>query len=105
MQNSRFQELFQRYEGNPIVTVKDLPYAANSVFNAGATKIGEETLLLMRVEDRRGLSHLTVARSRDGVRDWRIDEQPTLTPSPYTHPEEIWGIEDPRMRNDSEKPA
>jgi len=97
MERSSAKELFQRHEGNPIITVRDLPYSANSVFNAGATAINGQTLLLMRVEDRRGISHLTAARSSDGVRDWRIDEKPTLTPSPETYPEEIWGIEDPRI--------
>ncbi len=97
MSNSRYVELFKRHAENPIITVKDLPYPANSVFNAGATKFGDETLLLMRVEDRRGISHLTVARSKNGISDWVIDPCPTLMPSPETHPEEIWGIEDPRI--------
>lgn len=91
------QDLFQRYPGNPIITSASLPYRANSVFNAGATTIDGETLLLMRVEDRRGMSHFTVARSRDGLHNWTIDHQPTLLPSPGTHPEEAWGIEDPRI--------
>ena len=91
------EELFRRHEGNPIITVKDIAYPANSVFNAGATMAGNDTLLLMRVEDRRGMSHLTVARSRDGIGNWRIDSRPTMMPSPETHPEEIWGIEDPRI--------
>ena len=56
-----------------------------------------ETLLLARVEDRRGISHLTAARSRDGVANWRIDPQPTLLPDPANYPEEVWGIEDPRI--------
>jgi predicted GH43/DUF377 family glycosyl hydrolase len=89
--------LFCRYEKNPIINAADLPYAAHSVFNAGATLVGDETLLLLRVEDRRGFSHLTAARSEDGLRGWRIDGHPTLRPSPETHPEEIWGIEDPRI--------
>jgi predicted GH43/DUF377 family glycosyl hydrolase len=89
--------LFQRHSGNPIIQSRDLAYPAHSVFNAAATKVGDETLLLMRVEDRRGVSHLTVARSADGIGDWRIDPQPTLMPSPDTHPEEMWGIEDPRI--------
>jgi predicted GH43/DUF377 family glycosyl hydrolase len=59
--------------------------------------VGEDTLLLMRVEDRRGLSHLTAARSRDGMTGWRIDPAPTLAARPSDHPEEIWGIEDPRV--------
>ncbi len=90
------KELFHRHEKNPILTVKDLPYTANSVFNAGATVFGKETVLLMRVEDRRGMSHLTVAKSKDGIGRWRIG-QPALIPDPKTYPEEIWGIEDPRI--------
>ena len=97
MNKAHFKELFRRYAGNPIITVKDLPYPANSVFNAAATKVGSETLLLMRVEDRRGISHLTAARSKDGIDNWRIDDQPTLIPGPKSHAEEIWGIEDPRI--------
>ena len=88
---------FHRYPGNPIITAGDLPYPANSVFNAAAALVGGETLLLMRVEDRRGLSHLTVARSKDGRGDWRIDPVPTLPADPAGHPEELWGIEDPRI--------
>lgn len=55
------------------------------------------TLLLCRVEDRRGHSHLTAARSANGVDGWQIDEQPSLRPDPENHPEELWGIEDPRI--------
>ncbi|MBW1982400.1 MAG: glycosidase [Deltaproteobacteria bacterium] len=97
MESTKAEELFHRYEQNPIITVEDLPYAANTVFNAGATMVGEETVLLLRVEDRRGISHLTVTRSSDGVHDWRMDEKPTLAPDPENHPEELWGIEDPRI--------
>ncbi len=97
MANPQFAELFRRYQNNPIITARDVPYPANTVFNAGATVALEETLLLLRVEDRRGLSHLTAARSRNGFDGWRIDAEPTLLPSPRTHPEEEWGIEDPRI--------
>ncbi|MBW2133141.1 MAG: glycosidase [Deltaproteobacteria bacterium] len=97
MRETRFTELFIRYPGNPIIQDKDLPYPANAVFNVAATVINDETLLLMRVEDRRGISYLTVARSTDGVSGWRIDSGPTLAPDFDTHPEEIWGIEDPRV--------
>lgn len=89
--------LFHRHPGNPVITAGDLPYTAAAVFNAGAARVDGEVLLLMRVEDRRGLSHLTVARSKDGAGGWKIDSQPTMPPRPDTHPEEIWGIEDPRI--------
>ena len=89
---------FHRHHGNPILTADDLPYAANTVFNAAATQIpGGETLLLLRVEDRRGLSHLTVARSSDGVGEWRVDTLPTFPADPEGHTEELWGVEDPRI--------
>ena len=97
MKKSQVNELFRRHPGNPIITVRDLPYPANTVFNAAATMLGDQTLLLLRVEDRRGISHLTAARSEDGIGNWRIDQRPTLMPSPETNPEEIWGIEDPRI--------
>lgn len=98
MRCKEFSELFHRYERNPILTICDWPYRANSVFNAGATRLESgETLLLARVEDRRGISHLTAARSADGVTGWKVDPQPTLAPDPERYPEEVWGIEDPRI--------
>ena len=90
-------DLFRRHPANPILTVDDLPYRANSIFNPGAAKVGDDTVLLLRVEDLRGISHLTVARSRDGVTDWRIDTAPLIAPAPDAYPEEIWGCEDPRL--------
>lgn len=90
-------ELFTRYERNPIITVDDLPYQANTVFNPAAVRIGDETLLLMRVEDHRGLSHFGVARSKNGITDWKFDPTPAMVPQPAQHPEELWGIEDPRI--------
>jgi predicted GH43/DUF377 family glycosyl hydrolase len=90
--------LFTRHSANPILSRDNWPYAVNSVFNAGAARLADgETLLLCRVEDRRGLSHLTVARSANGIDGWRIDATPTLPAEPQLYPEEIWGIEDPRI--------
>jgi predicted GH43/DUF377 family glycosyl hydrolase len=97
MVRPRHEEIVVRHAGNPILTPDQIPYAANSVFNAAAAIVDGETLLLLRVEDRRGISHLTVARSKDGISHWRVDPEPTLLPSPQTNPEEVWGIEDPRV--------
>jgi len=90
-------ELFRRHPNNPILSVKDWPYTANSVFNAAAAQVNGRILLLVRVEDFRGISHFTVARSDDGVSTWNIDPAPTMLPDPAGHPEELWGIEDPRI--------
>ena len=90
--------LFTRYGCNPILTQNNWPYPINSVFNAGVAKLADgDTLLLCRVEDRRGLSHLCAARSANGIDDWRIDAKPTMPAMPQEYPEELWGIEDPRI--------
>ena len=90
-------ELFHRYADNPILSVEQWPYGANSVFNAAAARVDGNTVLLVRVEDFRGISHFTAARSVDGVNNWEIDASPTFLSDPEKHPEELWGIEDPRI--------
>ena len=89
-------EIFTRYKGNPILTPENWPYPVNAVMNPAATKLNSETLLLVRVEDMRGFSHLTVARSPDGFTKWQIDPQPTLEADQSSR-EERWGLEDPRI--------
>lgn len=89
-------KLFFRYGGNPILSPARWPYPANSTFNPGAVKHNGETYLLVRVEDMRGFSHLTFARSKDGITNWQVDGRPTLLPDPSLN-EEQWGIEDPRI--------
>ncbi len=90
-------QLFHRHPGNPIITAASLPYPANAVFNAGVGRVGDDTILLLRVEDLRGISHLQVARSADGESGWRFDPAPLLAPALDRHPEEVWGCEDPRL--------
>jgi predicted GH43/DUF377 family glycosyl hydrolase len=93
-----YKSLFHRHERNPILSSADWPYPTHTVFNPGATLLRDgTTLLLCRVEDRTGLSHLCAARSANGVDGWVIDSEPTLCQDPEHHPEELWGIEDPRI--------
>jgi predicted GH43/DUF377 family glycosyl hydrolase len=96
--NDQHEELFHRHKLNPILKADNWPYPVNSVFNAGATLLNDgTTLLLCRVEDRRGLSHFCAARSANGIDGWIIDQEPTLLPDSENFPEELWGIEDPRI--------
>ncbi|HWQ49412.1 MAG TPA: glycosidase [Methanosarcina sp.] len=90
-------ELFVRHRNNPILTVDYWPYKVSSVFNPAAIMVDNTTVLLVRVEDHRGFSHLTVARSKNGIDSWEIDPKPTFTSDPTYHSEEIYGIEDPRI--------
>lgn len=90
--------LLRRHPQNPILAAADWPYPVHTVFNPGATLLPDgTTLLLCRVESRSGISHLCAARSHNGVDGWVIDESPTLNSDPEHHPEELWGIEDPRI--------
>ena len=88
--------MFTRHPANPLLTPTRWPYPINAVLNAGAAEVEGNTVLLCRVEDRRGISHLAVARSRDGISNWVVDDDPLLAPTPgVTHEE--WGLEDPRL--------
>ncbi len=96
--NCTHEVLFHRHRRNPILTAADWPYPINTVFNPGVTRLPDgTTLLLCRAEDRRGHSHFCIARSKNGIDGWEIDPRPTLLPDVQNHPEEIWGIEDPRI--------
>jgi len=78
------------FKHNPILTSANWPYQINSVFNPGATLLADgTTLLLFRVEDRRGLSHLCAARSANGIDNWVVDSKPTL-PVTRHYPDELW---------------
>ena len=89
-------ELFHREPTNPLLTAGDWPYPINSVFNPGACLHNGDTVLLCRIEDRRGISHLTVARSKDGRTNWVVDAKPLIADDP-TDQHSCWGVEDPRV--------
>jgi predicted GH43/DUF377 family glycosyl hydrolase len=105
-----------RYPGNPII----LPEMVNCVWknpalkvitvhNAGVTEYNNETLLLFRSHLRCGCSILGIARSPDGITNWRVDPQPALLPATSNDifekgvniqdqiETESGGIEDPRI--------
>ncbi len=91
------EDLLTRHPQNPILDASSWTYSANTVFNPAATLLADgTTLMLCRVEDRRGISHLTAARSANGIDGWQVNPQPTLAPDP-NYPEEIWGVEDARI--------
>lgn len=95
---SDMAEVFHRSFANPLITTADTPAPSTSVFNPGAVEIGNEVILLVRIEDRRGISHLQAARSPNGVDGWRWDPAPLLAPNQEdASPYEEWGCEDARI--------
>ena len=84
------RELFDRHPANPILTAEDWPYPINAAFNPAAAQLNGTTVLLARVEDLTGLSHLSVARSSNGIDGWTIDPEPLLAPADGIESEQ-WG--------------
>lgn len=89
--------IFVRHGDGPLLTVQDLPFQANAVLNPGVAIVDGETLLLLRIEDRQGLSQIRVARSRNGIDGWQVAERPLLEPDLPGYPYEEWGCEDARV--------
>ncbi len=93
----KHRELFHRHPANPILTADDWPYPVNAVFNPAAARLDDTTtILLARVEGLTGISHLSVARSVDGIGGWTVDPEPFLAPADGVESEQ-WGFEDPRV--------
>ena len=92
-------DVVQRYDGNPLITLDDIPFPCNTVFNAACAKYQGAYILLLRVEDLTGRSVFALARSDDGFH-FTLDDEPVMTPcnGPGCFGEyERKGIEDPRI--------
>jgi len=93
------RDVIHRWEGNPVITLEDIPFRCNTVFNAGAAKLGDEYVLLLRVEDLAGRSVFALARSADGYH-FSVESEPVMVPEPEKEPFRTYerrGIEDPRI--------
>ncbi len=92
------RDLLHRWEGNPAITLEDIPVPVNAVFNGSPILTDDGVYLLLRVEGLQGYSYFALARSKDGLR-FTVDEKPVMTPAqtgPFTK-YETKGIEDPRV--------
>jgi len=91
------RDIFHRWEENPIITLEDIPFRCNTVFNGTPVKFGDEYYLLLRIEGQQGYSFFALARSQDGFH-FKVEDRPALLPAKkgvfgiY----EARGIEDPR---------
>jgi len=98
MAKQYFRDILQRWEGNPILRLEDIPFPASTVFNAGAAKLGDDYLLLLRVEDLSGRSVFALAHSENGYA-FEVEPEPVMvsaTEEPFRTYERR-GIEDPRI--------
>ena len=92
------RDLLHRWSRNPIITLADVPFRCNTVFNGTPLKLNGEYVMIVRVEGQQGYSFFALARSRDGLH-FEVDKTPCMTPAevePWKSIEEN-GIEDPRL--------
>ncbi|MHC4386476.1 MAG: glycosidase, partial [Planctomycetota bacterium] len=78
-QHSSRYDVIQRWEGNPILTIEDIPFPCNTVFNAACAKYKDEYILLLRIEDLTGRSVFALARGRDGYH-FEVQDEPVMQP-------------------------
>ena len=72
-------DVLQRWVRNPIITLDDIPYRCNTVFNGGVIKFKDQYIMLLRVEGLRGHSVLLKAWSDDGYH-FTIDDREAMGP-------------------------
>jgi predicted GH43/DUF377 family glycosyl hydrolase len=92
-------DVIRRWEGNPMITIEDIPFPCNTVFNAACTKYNGQYILLLRVEDLTGRSVFALARGKDGYK-FELEPEPVMTPCKGQvcfEEYERKGIEDPRI--------
>ena len=71
--------IVQRYEDNPILTPKDIPYPVETVHNAAVAKYRGRYVMLFRSHLDTGRSIIGLAESEDGFH-FTARPEPFLTP-------------------------
>jgi len=92
--------LVKRYDKNPILTAKDIPYQVSTVHNAGVTKFNDKYIMLFRSHLHNGRSVIGIAESDDGF-NFTPRKEPFLVPEKggvFGEYEE-YGVEDVRISN------
>lgn len=92
-------DVVRRWQGNPLLTIEDIPFPCNTVFNAACAKYQGQYMLLLRVEDLTGRSVFALARGRDGYH-FEVEREPVMMPCREEgcfKEYEKKGIEDPRI--------
>lgn len=93
--------VIKKYEGNPILAPKDIPYSSSLVFNAGVAKINGKYIMIFRNDygytDKNGFegTNLGLATSDDGI-NWVADKKIFFSMDSYPD-KEVSRIYDPRL--------
>ena len=91
-----FKDIIQRHPANPILTARDIPGGASSVFNSGLIRHEGRIVALLRVEKRDGTQSIRYAESPDGIH-FEVADEPMLVPAAEPHLTYEEAIYDPRI--------
>ncbi len=94
------ESVVTRYEKNPVLTKKQVPYKVETVHNAGVVKYRGRYLMLFRSHLQNGRSIIGLAESEDGF-SFSVSNEPFLLPATegvFAEYEEF-GVEDLRICN------
>ncbi|QUI25793.1 glycoside hydrolase family 130 protein [Vallitalea pronyensis] len=91
-------QILTKYEKNPIIQPKDMPFSCETVYNAGAAKMDEQYVLLLRCGRSDGRSVWGLALSDNGF-DFEIHPEPVFSRATegIFKEAENKGVEDPRV--------
>lgn len=92
------EPIVRRYEGNPILTPRDVPYPVHTVHNAGVTRFNGRYVMLFRAHRDTGRSILGLADSADGYH-FMARPRPFMVPATegIFAEYEAFGVEDARI--------
>ena len=94
-------QVIKRYDNNPILSKKDMPYSSDLIFNAGVAKYNGQYVMLFRNDYNYNFitkgfkTNIGVAFSTDGV-NWNVRNKPFLTAEEVRN-DEVRRIYDPRI--------
>jgi len=94
-------DIVKKYENNPVLSKKDIPYNADCIFNAGVAKYKGRYIMIFRNDygHKKGWlfegSNLGIAFSEDGVK-WNVKNEPFMTLEKLGRPD-CKRIYDPRL--------
>ncbi len=97
----RSPSVIKRYENNPVLTAKDIPYEATLIFNAGVVRFRGKYLMAFRDDYNYSIvrthfhTHIGLAESEDGI-TWKVLAKPLILYDDV-HTEEISRFYDPRL--------
>ena len=98
MPKRRKRDIVHRWEGNPIITLDDVPFAVSDICNAGAIKLPDRYVLLVTIQNQEGYYSIYRAVSDDGY-SFDVDATPLMAPTTEGPDAEYddQGVLDPRV--------